>query len=334
MSKNLVRNTLGASAYWTVNKALARETSVYAALVLAQLISKHEYLEQREMTLVIDERECFYATADHLQEACCIGKKALTSALKLLDKKGLIQTCIAGMPAKKHFWINYDAVIEIAQTGCEGGKQAIPKGGKQGKSKWGKQGSAKGGEQYIENKERNHIKKSEEGRSASIDADPTPPVSEIEPTTVEAKPNTPPPVAAAPPVKAAKRKRSTATPCPLEEELAGYVRELLNEQQYRANVNGPQYWARHLAGTMRDYYEGEGKKMKNWRATARNWARRELSRGRLKFPAPNAPDFLDFRKPQLASETPKTLNRAIKAPTKNEDQALPAAHRLTSRFKI
>jgi hypothetical protein len=60
-----------------------------------------------------DEDGWFFRTRDQMQERCGLGKQAQRTAEKTLKTLGLIETDKRGMPAKKHYRIQYKELISL-----------------------------------------------------------------------------------------------------------------------------------------------------------------------------------------------------------------------------
>lgn len=102
-----ISNTLSANSYFTVNKAIARELSLGAAVLISELIYRHDFFEQRGH---LTEEGAFFATSSDLSEACCMNRRPFDTAIRELKKAGFINTEKIGMPAKTHYMINDDEI--------------------------------------------------------------------------------------------------------------------------------------------------------------------------------------------------------------------------------
>tara|TARA_R110000744_G_scaffold196593_1_gene315881 strand:+ start:10614 stop:11279 length:666 start_codon:yes stop_codon:yes gene_type:complete len=99
---------LSSTAYLIVNKALSKRVGLQAAALLADLIGKQEYFINEH-----GKTDYFFNTEDNIlkdttlspyQQRACIGK------LKAL---GLIDVKLMGIPAKRHFKVNAEPVMEL-----------------------------------------------------------------------------------------------------------------------------------------------------------------------------------------------------------------------------
>ena len=91
-----------------MNKGLAREIGLKAAVLLADLISKEEYFIANGMT-----DGWFFNTEANIEEDTTLNSYHQRKCLKTLKDKGLIQVKRKGIPAKQYFKINEQQVIQI-----------------------------------------------------------------------------------------------------------------------------------------------------------------------------------------------------------------------------
>ena len=113
---SLLNNILGVSAYWQVNKDLAKKTSIDCALLLSDLISKYSYFEDKEMLIEFRSDYYFFATAESIEADTTLSYKVQKRTIDELKKHGLIKTKLMGVPAKLHFTICEDKILQLLQT--------------------------------------------------------------------------------------------------------------------------------------------------------------------------------------------------------------------------
>lgn len=110
---SLIKNTLGQSSFWMVNKAVAKVVGVEAALLLSELIDRDSYIKDRQH---YNGEEYFYATTDSLEEATALTYRVQVTCINKLKKAGLIATRRMGLPAKQHFTIRENTICEIVKS--------------------------------------------------------------------------------------------------------------------------------------------------------------------------------------------------------------------------
>lgn len=108
---SLLESTLIGSAYWQVNKAIAKAIdSIEGALLLADLISKRRYFRDKGW---LDEQGGFFNTADNLETDLLLSEEKRQKLTKLLAKHGLLKVVKRGLPSKNYYYIQENAVISI-----------------------------------------------------------------------------------------------------------------------------------------------------------------------------------------------------------------------------
>ncbi len=109
-TKELVRNLLGSDAFWQVNKRIAQEIGLFEAILIADLIAKDKYFDDRNQ---LDEDGYFFNTRDNIKKDTCISKHQQRNAIKKLEENGYIDSKKVGMPSKAYYRINYSQLFNI-----------------------------------------------------------------------------------------------------------------------------------------------------------------------------------------------------------------------------
>lgn len=91
---------LATEAHITVNKALIRVCGLHEAILLGSLCGKQVYWKNREECM---EDGFFFCTAEYLEKETTLSPYQQKKAFDNLEKQGLIETKITGIPAKKYF---------------------------------------------------------------------------------------------------------------------------------------------------------------------------------------------------------------------------------------
>lgn len=105
-----VIHLLTSNGFITVNKHLARTLGLDEAVIFGELCSKYDYREKRGE---LDEGGYFYCTVEDLEEATTFGERRQRRAINSLVKIGLIEQVTKGLPRKRFFRIDENAVLEI-----------------------------------------------------------------------------------------------------------------------------------------------------------------------------------------------------------------------------
>lgn len=103
-----------ASRNWLpVSKPIARYFgSNDIAVFLSELANKFQYYEERGM---LDEEGYFYASAEDLEEETCMSRHKQAKAVEALEREGIIETKLKGVPATKHFRFTEESEIQISK---------------------------------------------------------------------------------------------------------------------------------------------------------------------------------------------------------------------------
>lgn len=110
-----LNNILGQSAFWQVNKYIARYfKNNDTALLLSDLVGKEEYFSERgELT----NDGYFYNTAENIEKDTNISYHKQKSIIKQLKSEGFILTKLKGLPAKQHFKVVPNKIVNFLLTG-------------------------------------------------------------------------------------------------------------------------------------------------------------------------------------------------------------------------
>lgn len=101
--KELSRNLISTEAYWQVNKAIAKITDNDTAILLADLISKEKYFENKGQM----NGEYFFNTVENIEQDTNIKKDKQRMCLTKLEKLGVVETKMLTVPRKRHYKINH-----------------------------------------------------------------------------------------------------------------------------------------------------------------------------------------------------------------------------------
>ncbi|WP_394235830.1 hypothetical protein [Niallia oryzisoli] len=98
-----------------VNKKLARAIGMDAAVMYAELVSKHQYFAKKGQ---LTEDGYFFNTMENLKEDTTLSKYQQATAIKQLVKLNLIQHENRGLPQKRYFKINEDEIVILTLLGA------------------------------------------------------------------------------------------------------------------------------------------------------------------------------------------------------------------------
>jgi|GEM_PF-2059068 len=94
---------LSSTAFWIINKSIAKKYGFDAALLLADLMAKRDYFRRRNQ---LQSDGSFFNTADNLERDLSLSRDRRRAAQRSLERDGLIYIKRIGMPSKNYFLIN------------------------------------------------------------------------------------------------------------------------------------------------------------------------------------------------------------------------------------
>jgi hypothetical protein len=103
-----MKHLLSSTAFLILNKELARQIGLKAAVLLADLISKEEYFIANGMT-----DGWFFNTENNIEQDTTLNAYNQRKCIKILKQKNLIAVKRKGIPAKQFFKINEEQVLQI-----------------------------------------------------------------------------------------------------------------------------------------------------------------------------------------------------------------------------
>jgi hypothetical protein len=108
--KRLVKATLSAEAFWSVNKALARKIGIEEAALTAEIIFKHTYWEEKGE---LDDQGGFFMISEDIQAVMGIGIKPVARLTKSILTQGVVKIKKRGVPAKNYWYPQWDFLFEV-----------------------------------------------------------------------------------------------------------------------------------------------------------------------------------------------------------------------------
>jgi hypothetical protein len=95
-----MKHLLSSTAFIVLNKELAKQVGINAAILLADLISKEEYFIANGMT-----DGWFFNTANNIERDTTLSAYQQKGAINILKENLLIETKLKGIPATQYFKI-------------------------------------------------------------------------------------------------------------------------------------------------------------------------------------------------------------------------------------
>lgn len=101
---------LAADGFLTVNKHLAKIVGLDAAVLMAELASTYNYYES---TNQLTDDGMFFETVERIEENTTLTKYQQSKAVSVLTDAGVLETRKIGIPAKRYFKIDGDALLAL-----------------------------------------------------------------------------------------------------------------------------------------------------------------------------------------------------------------------------
>lgn len=117
-AKNFVQRHLGSDQFRTYNVNIARTIGLEEAILLNDLIDTHKHLEENEQLFPLKKQKgvWFYYSSAKGEKRTSIKRKAMMRVVNSLKRKKLIIYVKAGVPAKRHFQLNFEAIYNISNS--------------------------------------------------------------------------------------------------------------------------------------------------------------------------------------------------------------------------
>ena len=96
--------------YIALNKTLMKEYGLYEAILLGELASEYEYWEAKGQ---ITEDGYFFSTVENVKENTTLSDSQQRKAITSLKKQGVLDVALKGIPAKRYFKINENALLAL-----------------------------------------------------------------------------------------------------------------------------------------------------------------------------------------------------------------------------
>ena len=124
MSKYLVKQLLMSSNYWTLNKEVVRMFGIETAFMLSNLAEAE--------SMMSDDEGWFYQTHETVESITGLSRHKQDVAIDKLEKEGILHKQVRGIPAKRYFKLDYEALtnnfVKKSQTRMQkGNKQECEK---------------------------------------------------------------------------------------------------------------------------------------------------------------------------------------------------------------
>lgn len=112
---NDIFNYLASDNYIVVNKTLIKTFGLEEAILIGELCSEYKYWLNNDRL----EDDMFYSSMENIEENTSLSPYKQRRIIESLTEAGILETRLKGLPAKKYFKIDFDALTNALDTRCE-----------------------------------------------------------------------------------------------------------------------------------------------------------------------------------------------------------------------
>lgn len=105
-----VDNVLSDDAFFRVSKVIAQKTSLHAAVLLADLVSKRKYFKDNKS---LQKDGSFYNTVENIENDTTLSKHQQQKAIKELEEHGFVYVIMKGVPRKRFYYIKDENIAKF-----------------------------------------------------------------------------------------------------------------------------------------------------------------------------------------------------------------------------
>ena len=109
------KSILASTPFLIINKCLLVNLGVEASLVLSDLLQKEQYFKESCQ----NNDGFFFNVTNDISCSTTLSYYQIKQALSVLEKWGIIQVVLKGVPAKKHFKIDHSQILNFLNTRIE-----------------------------------------------------------------------------------------------------------------------------------------------------------------------------------------------------------------------
>ena len=109
------KSILATTPFLIINKYLLLTLGVDASLVLSDLLQKEQYFKDSSQ----NNGGYFFNVTNDISCSTTLSYYQIKTALSVLEKWGMIEIILKGVPAKKHFKINHSQILNFLTSSIE-----------------------------------------------------------------------------------------------------------------------------------------------------------------------------------------------------------------------
>ena len=104
----MLKQLFGSSSHWQVNKDFAKSFGIECAVLMIDLVDKWLYFQEKET-----DAEWFYNTHENITQDTTLSKYQTSKAIMVLKNAGFVECELKGLPARLHFKINENNLLNF-----------------------------------------------------------------------------------------------------------------------------------------------------------------------------------------------------------------------------
>ena len=104
-NKGIIKQLLMSNNYWVLNKEMVKLFGLEAAFLLSNFAEAE--------TLMADDKGWFYQTSDTVESMTTLSRHKQDQAVKVLERTGVLEKSVKGLPPKRYFRINYECLANL-----------------------------------------------------------------------------------------------------------------------------------------------------------------------------------------------------------------------------
>lgn len=109
-----IANMMAQGNYFSFHKSFAKHLGLEEAVILGDLINRYQYYRTNGK---LDDEGLFYCTVGTLEADTTLSDYKQRKAIATLQNKGIINTKLKGLPAKRYIELNAEKIIDILRKG-------------------------------------------------------------------------------------------------------------------------------------------------------------------------------------------------------------------------
>lgn len=110
-----ILNLLAGDNYFIYNKDIAKNMGTDVAIILGLLCNKYNYYQKENKLTMLDGKEYFYCTREHIYNETGLKESCQRKAMKILEDNNILEHKKVGIPSKNYYYINQEKLLETIE---------------------------------------------------------------------------------------------------------------------------------------------------------------------------------------------------------------------------